>query len=515
MGKNSINRKRKARTKKKRSPFLLEVRNITKIFPGVIALNKVNLEIIKGEVHAVVGENGAGKSTLCNILTGIYQPEEGELFWNGKKIRFYHPRQALDAGIRMVYQERNLIPFLTGAQNICLGEEETKRGLLDEEKILHTADALRKHLGTDVPIDIPVRQLPPPARQMIEISRAFRREPELLLLDEPTASLAEDDVKALFNVIDKIRKEGISIVFISHKLGEVFQISDRISIFRNGEKVYTGKTSEVNREMCIKYMINRELKRRYPKVVPSAKEKLLEIQELGENDRVKNITLHIRKGEVVGFYGLVGSGRTELAELLYGLRKEKTGKIIFDGKELGTRSPAESIREGFLLVPEDRKEHGLFYSFNLKQNISISFLKQKLIRFISLIRLKDETKLAQEIADSAWLRLQYKDINQGIDELSGGNKQKVVIARWIAQEHIKLLIMDEPTQGIDVGTKYEIYVLLRHLAEEGIGIIFISSELPELLGVCDRLYIFRGGTIVGELNRPQFSEKQVLRYALG
>ncbi len=498
----------------KESP-LLEVRGMTKVFPGVVALNKVDLEIKEGEVHTVVGENGAGKSTLCNVITGIYMPDEGELFWEGKKVLFTHPRQALDAGIRMVYQERNLIPFLTGAQNICLGEEETRKGLVDESKILEIANALSKRLGTNVPIDVPVNRLSPSARQMIEILRAFHRQPKLLLLDEPTASLTEADVETLFHVIDSIKKEKISVLFISHKLAEVFRVGDRISIFRNGEKVYTGKTSEVDRQSCIKYMINRDLKRQYPEVIPtSTEEKLLEVQNVSEDGRVKDVSLHVKKGEVVGLYGLVGSGRTELAELIYGLRPKKEGKIIFDGKELKVQAPEEAIEKGLLLVPEDRREHGLFYNFNLKQNITISFLKRKLCRFLGLVKLKDETKLAQNIAASSQLNLKYKSLNQGIDELSGGNKQKVVIGRWIAQEHMKLIIMDEPTQGIDVGTKHEIYVLVRNLAKRGVGVIFISSELPELLGVCDRLYIFRGGTVSGELNRAEFDEEKVLHYAL-
>lgn len=495
-------------------PLLLEVRGVTKIFPGVVALNKVNLGIEEGEVHAVVGENGAGKSTLCNVITGIYTPDEGKLFWKGREVHFYHPRQALDMGIRMVYQERNLIPFLTGAQNICLGEEETKRGLIDERNILETADMLRKRLGTSVPIDVPVNQLSASARQMIEILRAFHRRPTLLLLDEPTASLTETDAETLFHVIENIKKEGVSVVFISHKLKEVFRIADRVSIFRNGQKVYTGKASELDRDTCIKYMINRELKKQYPEVIPSAKEKLLEVQRVSDGDRVKDINFYVRRGEVVGFYGLVGSGRTELSELIYGLRPKKRGKIIFNGEELEIGSPEEAIEKGLLLVPEDRKEHGLFYNFNLKQNLTISFLKRNLSLFLGLVKLKEEVKVAQNIANSSQLSLKYKDINQNIDELSGGNKQKVVIGRWISQKNMKLIIMDEPTQGIDVGTKYEIYALIRNLAKQGIGIIFISSELPELLGVCDRLYVFKEGTIAGELSRGDFDEEKVLHYAL-
>ncbi len=495
--------------------LLLQVRGVTKRFPGVLALDGVDLDIGEGEVHAVVGENGAGKSTLCNIITGIYVPDEGELSWQGEKIIFTHPRQALDVGIRMVYQERNLIPFLTGAQNICLGEEETKRGLVDEAKILARSEALRERLGTNVVLDVPINRLPPSSRQMIEIMRAFHREPKLLLLDEPTASLTEGDVETLFRVIDNIKKENISVVFISHKLPEVFRISDTISIFRNGQKVHTAPANELDRVTCIKYMINRDLTRQYPEVISSfTDEKLLEVEGVSEEGNVSDINLHVNKGEVVGFYGLVGSGRTELAELIYGLRHHSSGSIVLDGDELKLESPEDAISKGLLLVPEDRKEHGLFYNFNLKQNISISFLKKELSRSLGLIKLREESKLALDVANSPKLSLKYKDINQGIDELSGGNKQKVVIGRWVGQKYIRLMIMDEPTQGIDVGTKYEIYVLIRELAKQGIGVIFISSELPELLGVCDRLYVFKSGMIAGELQREEFDEEKVLHYAL-
>jgi len=494
---------------------LLRLEGVTKTFPGVLALSKVNLDIKEGEVHAVVGENGAGKSTLCNVITGIFPPDKGEIFWKGEKVHIHSPRQALDLGIRMVYQERNLIPFLTGAQNICLGEEEKKGGLVDEKAIIKRANVLKERLGTNIPVDVAVHRLSASARQMIEILRAFRRQPKLLLLDEPTASLTEADVETLFHVIDTIKKEGVSVVFISHKLPEVFRLADRISIFRNGQKVFTGDISEVTRESCIRYMVNRDLKHAYPEVKLFAKEKYFEVEGVNSPDGLlKDISFYVKKGEVVGLYGLVGSGRTELSQTIYGLRPRSSGKIILNGKDLDVDHPGEAIEKGVLLIPEDRRGDGIFPCFMLKRNLTISSIKRKLTRFLGLIKLREEVRLAKEIANSPMLSLKYSNINEDMNHLSGGNKQKVVIGRWVADENMKLLIMDEPTQGIDVGTKYEIYVLVRNLAKQGIGVIFISSEMPEILGVSDRLYVFRAGRVSGELQREEFSEEKVLHYAL-
>jgi len=493
---------------------VLEVRGITKRFPGVTALDNVDLTVQRGEVHAIVGENGAGKSTFCNIVTGIMTPDEGEMLISGENKQFTHPAQALQSGIRMVYQERNLIHFLTGAQNICLGEEPVKwGGLVNERMLFQNAEKLRKRIGIDIPLDLHVSEMSAAQKQMIEILRALLYKPVLLILDEPTSSLTESDVKILFETVRQIKEEGISIIFISHKMEEVFSIADVISIFRNGKKVITKKNGEMDRDECIRYMVNRDIESLFPDVHPSGTEKVLELENVSDSGFLYDINLYLKKGEVVGLYGLVGSGRTEVAELIYGLRPMKGGKIFFNGEEIVPNTKKMLLKNVFL-VPEDRREKGLFFNLNLRTNLNISFLNT-LVRFFGIVNKREAVDLARKIADSERLKLKYSNINQNIDELSGGNKQKIVIGRWISHEEVKILIMDEPTQGIDVGAKYEVYTIIRHHAEKReAGVLFISSELPELIGICDRMYVFKDGTIAGELSREEFDGEKILHLAL-
>jgi ABC-type sugar transport system ATPase subunit len=500
-----------------KNDILLKVDRVTKYYPGIRALNNVTFSVKKSEIHGVIGENGAGKTTLCNVITGICKPDKGKIYWKNEEVIFSQPKDALNLGIRMVYQERNLIPFLTGAQNICLGNEERKyKGIInDEQAIYKKACEIREKLGTNVVLNKKVQYLSSSARQMIEIMRSFIKKPELLILDEPTSSLTEGDIKLLFDVIKNMKEQGVSIIFISHKLNEIFNLTDSITIFRNGENVHYSKTSDLNRTECIKYMLNRDLKHAYPEVINhSVQEKILEVNNLQALPEIKDISFYIKKGELLGFYGLVGSGRTETAEIIYGLREKDKGEILYNKEPLNGNTAEESIKKGLLLLPEDRKEHAIFNLFNIKQNISIPVIKSKLAGILGMIKFKEEKEYAENISDSSFLRLKYRNINQSLNELSGGNKQKVIIGRWLGIENNLLFIMDEPTQGIDIGTKYEIYVLARELTKNGVSVIFICSELPELLGICDRMYVFRFGYVVGELKREEFSEEEVLRYAL-
>jgi ABC-type sugar transport system ATPase subunit len=498
------------------SNILLKINNITKYYPGIIALNNVNFSVKKGEIHGVIGENGAGKTTLCNVITGMCKPDKGNIFWKEKKVVFSQPKDALDLGIRMVYQERNLIPFLTGAQNICLGNEECYKGIINESAVYKKACEVKESLGSNVVLNEKVEYLSPSEKQMIEIMRAFIKKPELLILDEPTSSLTEGDIKVLFDVIKKMRNQGVSVIFISHKLNEIFNLTDNITIFRNGKNVHYSKTSELDRTKCIKHMLNRDLKRIYPKVIDNSyDENILEVKKIQALPEIKDVSFHIKRGEVLGFYGLVGSGRTETAEVIYGLRGKEKGEILYNSKPLNINTPEKSIKDGLLLLPEDRKEHAIISLFNIKQNISIPVLKSKLSGTFGIIKFLKEKKYAENIASLPSLKVKFRNIHQSLDELSGGNKQKVIVGRWLGIEDKKLFIMDEPTQGIDVGTKYEIYTLARELTKNGISVLFISSELPELLGVCDRLYVFRFGYTVKELKREAFNEEEVLKYALG
>lgn len=499
-----------------KNDILLKVEGVTKYYPGITALDNVTFSVKKGEIHGVVGENGAGKSTLCNVITGIRKADKGKVYWKNKEVNFSLAKDALDVGIRMVYQERNLIPFLTGAQNIYLGNELNNRGLIDEKEIYKKACEIRERLGTNVVLNEKVQFLSPSSRQMIEILRAFVQEPELLILDEPTSSLAEGDIEVLFRIIKNIRTQGISIIFISHKLKEIYELTDMVTIFRNGKSVITAKTSSINRETCIRYMIDRELKRQYPEVINNViQEKMLEVRNIQAMPEIKDISIYANKGEVLGLYGLVGSGRTELAEVIYGLRKRDKGEILYNKKPLtDDDSPEEAIKKGLLLLPEDRKDHAIFNIFDIKRNISIPVMKSKFSGMLGIVKTKMEERYAKHVADAPNLRLKYRNLKQSLNELSGGNKQKVIIGRWLGIDNTKLIIMDEPTQGIDVGTKYEIYVLARELSKKGVTVIFISSELPELLGVCDRMYVFRFGYVTKELKREEFSEEEVLKYTL-
>jgi len=497
--------------------FALETHHLTKVFPGVVAVSDVDFAVRPGEVHALLGENGAGKSTFCKVLSGVHQPTHGEVLLQGKPVLFRSPHDALLAGLSMVYQERNLIPFLTGAQNICLGKEKSRyRALIHESKTRKTAREIRDRVGAQVALDVEVEALRPSEQQVIEILRALFHEPRLLLLDEPTASLTHRDMEMLYEVIHNVVSEGVGVIFISHKLEEVFKIADRITIFRDGVRVATEAAADLDRDTCIRYMTNRDITELYPDVqAKPTNVRLLEVEDVSDGDKVHDVSFSLSPGEVVGFYGLVGSGRTELAELLFGLSPQISGTIRLRGTEIRIQSPGQAIEHGIFLVPEDRARHGLFPSFNLKENLTLPVIS-RFIGKLGLIDHRAEAAAATRIADDEELRLVYTDIQQAIDSLSGGNKQKILIARWLAKrEEAAVIILDEPTQGIDIGVKHEIYELLRQLAEKHqLGVIFISSELAEVIGISDRVCVFRDGTIVKEFRREEIeNQEQILRWA--
>lgn len=497
--------------------FVLETRNLTKLFPGVVAVNNIDFDVRTGEVHALLGENGAGKSTFCKLLSGVHRPTSGKILMEGNPVSFRSPHDALLAGLSMVYQERNLIPFLTGAQNICLGQEITRfRVLMHDSKTEATACRVRDRVGAHVPLDVKVESLRPSEQQVVEILRALFHQPRLLVLDEPTASLTHQDAEMLYEVIRKVISEGVGVIFISHKLDEVFRIADRITIFRDGEKVITEDADKLDRGSCIRYMTNREIGELYPEVrSQSTEDLLLEVEGVSDGKKLHDISFTLSPGEVVGFYGLVGSGRTELAELLFGLTPRTSGSVRLRGRETTIRHSSQAIQQGIFLVPEDRARHGLFHTFNLKENLTLPVIDRFLNKW-GLIDERDECAGAKRIADNEDLRLVYADIRQEIDSLSGGNKQKIIIARWLARrEDAAVMILDEPTQGIDIGVKHEIYELLRRLAEEHqLGVIFISSELAEVIGISDRVCVFKDGTIVKEFQHEEIaSQEQVLRWA--
>lgn len=499
--------------------YILEAIGISKRFSGVTALNNLTIKVKKGEIRALLGENGAGKSTFCNIVTGILTLDEGKILFDGKEVKFTHPKEALSAGIRMVYQERNLIAYFTGAQSICLGLEETTwKFFLDERKIKEFAKSIMEKIGANIPLNVPVTLLSPSDQQMVEIIRAVARDPKLLILDEPTASLGKEEVDLLFKVLRNLKSKGVSIIIITHKLDEVYKVSDTITVLRNGAEVITESCKNLDRSSTIRHMLGRDIKSQYPLIEHTfTEENILEVINLSDYENTfKDINFYIRKGEVVGLYGLVGAGRTEIAQTIYGIRQKRKGDIFFEGKRLKDNDflPSKLVKKGIYFIPEDRRQNSLFYNFyKLKENLTVGSL-DKLILFSGIINLKKEHKRAVDIAAMESLKIVYNNLDQDITELSGGNQQKVSISRWISQENLKLLLMDEPTQGIDVGVKHDVYILIRELAKSGIGILFISSELSELIGVCDRLYIIKEGRIITSKNYEKFDEHEVMEMVL-
>ncbi|HDP77165.1 MAG TPA: sugar ABC transporter ATP-binding protein, partial [Mesotoga infera] len=388
--------------------IVLKTVSISKSFPGVKALNNVDFDLLEGEIHAICGENGAGKSTLCNVLTGIVRPDEGNVFLNGAEVRLTHPSQALRLGIRMVYQERNLIPYLTGAQNILLREEPVKGGfLIDEKAILSKAEDLSELYNLRVPLGIPVALLSSAQRQAIEILRAFLYKPKILILDEPTSSLTEAEVKSLFSAIHQIKDEGVSVILITHKLEEVFENADRISIFRNGERVTTRNKEDLSEEEAIRLMVNRNISSLFPEVTNRSGDMILQVENLSGSGFLKDISIHLNKGEVLGLYGLIGSGRTEFIEHLYGLRETKIGRVIVKGKEVQP-NVHRMIEEGVFLVPDDRREKGLLTSLNLKKNLTISYIDE-FSRLMGVVSAKKENSLVKSILDKSSLSLKYSN----------------------------------------------------------------------------------------------------------
>ena len=501
---------------KSRDGFLLETKNLTRVFPGVVAVDNLNFRLYPGEIHALLGENGAGKSTFCKMLSGIYKPTSGEIFFGGHPVTISSPHDALNMGLSMVYQERNLIGFLSGAQNICLGIESAHWGIINRGDVTKTAVQIANEIGVNVDLSVPVEQLSISEQQLVEILRALIHNPQVLVLDEPTASLSHAAVHLLHDVIRKITSKGVGVIYISHKLEEVFDVADQVTIMRDGKKVVTKNRSELDLGSCVKYMTNQNIDELYPQhELSSSSEPVLEVHGLSDGHKTHDVSFKVAAGEIVGFYGLIGAGRTEVANSLFGISPYKAGSVLLDGQELTIRSPRDALLHGIFLIPEDRDQKGLFDIFPLKGNLTISVIR-RFLKWGGLLSSRLEHRVAEEIILNSYLGLVYSDMNQDIRSLSGGNRQKVLLERWLArQEDARIIIFDEPTQGIDIGVKHEIYELLVKLAKDrNLGIVFISSELVEVVGISDRIYVFRNGTIVKEFLREDApTQEQVLAHA--
>lgn len=493
--------------------LLLEMRGITKSYPGVAALDGVDLTVAAGEVHALVGENGAGKSTLMRILAGAERRDAGEIRIEGRAVALDSPAQALAHGIAMIYQELNLVPHLSVAENLFLGREPSARmpGFIRFAALYGDAQALIARLGMALDVRCEVRRLSLAQRQMVEIARAASRDARILVMDEPSAALTGHETEGLFRLVAALRERGVAIVYISHRLAEIAQIADRVTVLRDGRVIGTRPMAETSRAELIQMMVGRELAERATKPAAPAGEVIFEARGLQRGRAVRDISLKLHRGEVLGLGGLIGAGRTEVARCLFGADRLERGELLLNGKPVRFASPRSAIRHGIALVPEDRKGLGLILSMVVRENITLAYLKR--LAPSGLIAARRERAVAEEYVRTLAIRTPTAEQRAGL--LSGGNQQKVVLAKWLLTE-ARVLIFDEPTRGIDVAAKAEIYDLMNTLAARGVAILMISSELAELLTMSDRILVLHEGRLAGELRRDgDWSQERVMALATG
>ena len=488
---------------------ILTAHEVTKTFPGVTALDKVNFECVKGEVHALVGENGAGKSTFMRILAGGYSPDEGELIFKDKPITTFTPQNAQRLGIGIIYQELSLLPFLSVAENIFLGREPRGHfGLVDDPKMERQAKQILKQLDERIDPRSMVYSLSPAQRQLVEVGKALSFNPDLLIMDEPSSSLAAHELHQLFSVINSLKSQGVTIIYISHRLEEIFEIADRVTILKDGKKVDTYPVKDIDREKIIRLMVGREIEIKPPAIPTKTGEVVLEIHDLCRSKELYNINLTLHKGEILGVAGLMGAGRTELARAIFGVDPPNSGKILLNHHPIRITTPLKAIHQGIALVPEDRKADGLVLIHTLKENIALPSLEAR--QRFGFIDGKRESQEVKKSIDE--LSIHAASIDQQIAYLSGGNQQKAVLAKWLNCGP-DVIICDEPTRGIDVGAKAEIYNLLRSLALAGKSILMISSELTEILQLSNRIIVLSSGRVAGELAASDATEEKILELA--
>ena len=490
---------------------LLRMRDIEKSFPGVKALKGVSLELYPGEVLGLVGENGAGKSTLMKVLGGAHLPDSGSVEIEGKTVQIGNPVASKNLGISIIYQELNMIPAMSAQQNLFLGREHTNMGFVKAAEERRLTRELFDKVGIDVNPDALTRDLSVAQQQGIEIAKALSLDAKILVMDEPTAALTHNEVEALFRVVRDLRARGLGIIYISHRLDEIFEITDRVTVLRDGETVGTRTRDNLTRPDLIEMMVGRKMDQEFPPRTPKIGPVKLEVKNLGREGVVKNISFNVRAGEIVALVGLMGAGRTETARLLFGADPMDEGEIVLDGRKVEVHNPRDSIRSHIALLTEDRKSQGLVLIQSVKENFSLPNLKQW-SRWI-FINKRKESAAFNKYKES--LRIKVPNENQLVKNLSGGNQQKVVLAKWL-QANCELVVFDEPTRGVDVGAKYEIYQIINELAEQGKAIIMISSELPEAMGMADRLLVMREGRIAGEITDPRSAtQADVMKIAVG
>ena len=489
--------------------YLLEVDNVRKEFPGVVALDDVSLRIRRGSVHALMGENGAGKSTLMKIIAGVYQPDAGTLRLKGNDIRIGSPLDALEAGIAMIHQELNLMPFMTVAENIWIRREPLRYGFVDHREMNRRTRALFDRIGIDVDPASEVRDHSVATRQMIEIAKAVSYESDVLIMDEPTSALTDREVDHLFRIIGDLRAQGKGIVYITHKMNELFTIADDVSIFRDGRYIATRPAKDMTRDQVIQMMVGREITQMFPKEEVEIGEVILSVKDLALEGVFEGVSFDLRRGEILGLAGLVGSGRTNVAETIFGVTPATGGEIRLDGTPVTIASPRDGMRAGMALLTEDRKDTGCFLMLSVGENMEMAVLTDRYVKagFVKQGAVDAECGRMKDA-----MRVKTPNLAERIENLSGGNQQKVLIGRWLLTNP-KILILDEPTRGIDVGAKAEIHRLISRLAGQGVAVIMISSELPEVLGMSDRVAVMHQGRLTGILDRAEADQVSVMRLA--
>ncbi|MFM0071353.1 sugar ABC transporter ATP-binding protein [Paraburkholderia sediminicola] len=490
---------------------IFAARKIRKAFPGVIALDDVSIDVHAGRVHALMGENGAGKSTMMKIIAGVYLPDDGSLHFRGEPIALKSPRDALDRGIAMIHQELNLLPYMTVAENIWIGREPRNLlGLIDHRALNRHTGELFAQLGIEIDPQVRLGSLSIANRQMVEIAKAVSFDSDLLIMDEPTSAITDKEVEHLFRIIGELKAQGKAIIYITHKMDEVFEIADDISIFRDGHHIVTRKANEFDKQSLIAAMVGRELTQVFPKMEVEIGEVALAVRSLGRRGVFSNVSFDLRYGEILGVAGLMGSGRTEVMESIFGIYPADEGELLFDGKRRAIRSPQQAIAAGVAFLTEDRKSTGLFLQLSVGENMQISSLRRNCA--LGFVRQKRVNVSCADMCRQ--LKVKTPGLHEIIENLSGGNQQKVLLARWLMNKP-KILILDEPTRGVDVGAKAEIHTLITQLAREGVAIIMISSELPEVMGMSDRIVVMHERTVSGILPRASATQETVMTLASG
>lgn len=490
---------------------VLAMKGISKSFPGVNALQSVDFDLYPGEVHALVGENGAGKSTLMKILSGVYHADTGEIWVKGKKMVDIGIRTMIDAGVSVIYQELNLVQYLSVAENIFMGREPLlPGGFIDWKKMNNAVKELLAPFRIDIDPRARIYTLSPAYQQVVEIAKALSLNSDIMVMDEPTAALTGNEVDKLFEIIRELKKKGVSVIYISHRLEELPKVADRVTILRDGARIVTKPLAELTLSEVITNMVGRTLTEQYPKADYTAGDEVLRVEGLSKDGYCHDVSFTARRGEIVGFTGLVGAGRTEIMQTIYGYLRKDKGRVFIEGQEVKIRSPRDAVKKGIGLIPEERKQHGLILDLSVFDNATITILDKE-TRF-GFLKRKNLQSLVNTMIKS--MGIKTPSMAQLVRYLSGGNQQKVVLAKWFLR-NCKVYIFDEPTRGIDVGAKAEIYRLMQKLAKEGAAVIMVSSELPEIMNVSDRIEVVFNGRIVKEFRKDEASSETVMEYALG